>query len=206
MLFARIVIVFREKGCGSDAICISMLREGVAQKCLPPLLWDRRALPFPECRETYKGRLEDAQRTLRGRSEDAQRTLRGVQRTFRGRSETLRGHSEDSLRTFRGRAEDSQRTFRGRAEDAQRALRGRAEDAQRRSEAAQRMFRGRSEARSGVNSKRTSNQQHGSAADTGPAWQSVHPHTLQWSSHLPARVKICAFEPVIAQKVRTHLN
>ena len=68
------------------------------------------------------------------------------------------------------------------------------------------MFRGRSEARSGVNSKRTSNQQHGSAADTGPAWQSVHPHTLQWSSHLPARVKICAFEPVIAQKVRTHLN
>ena len=113
---------------------------------------------------------------------------------------------EDSQRTFRGRAEDSQRTFRGRAEDAQRALRGRAEDAQRRSEAAQRMFRGRSEARSGVNSKRTSNQQHGSAADTGPAWQSVHPHTLQWSSHLPARVKICAFEPVIAQKVRTHLN
>ena len=186
-----------------------MLREGVAQ-------WDGGALPSPECRETYKGRPEDAQRTLRGRSEalrgrsegaqrraeslrgrseDAQRTFRGAQRTFRGRSEALRGRSEDS-----------QRTFRGRAEDAQRALRGRAEDAQRRSEAAQRMFRGRSEARSGVNSKRTSNQQHGSATDTGPAWQSVHPHTLQWSSHLPARVKICAFEPVIAQKVRTHLN
>ena len=197
-----------------------MLREGVAQ-------WDGGALPSPECRETYKGRPEDAQRTLRGRSEalrgrsegaqrraeslrgrseDAQRTFGGAQRTFRGRSEALRGRSEDSQRTFRGRAEDSQRTFRGRAEDAQRALRGRAEDAQRRSEAAQRMFRGRSEARSGVNSKRTSNQQHGSAADTGPAWQSVHPHTLQWSSHLPARVKICAFEPVIAQKVRTHLN
>ena len=121
--------ILREE-CGSDAICISMLREGVAQ-------WAGGALPFPECRETYKERLEDAQRTLRGRSEDAQRTLRGVQRTFRGRSEALRGHSEDSQRTFRGRAED----------------------AQRRSEAAQRMFRGRSEARSGVNSKRTSNQQ-----------------------------------------------
>ena len=189
--------------------------------------WDGGPLPSPEGRETYKGRPEDAQRTLRGRAEalrgrsegaqrtlrgrpeDAQRTLRGaqdrsedVQRTLRGRSEALRGRSENVQR----RSEDAPRTRRERSEDAQRTRRGRAEDAQRCSEAAQRMFRGRSEARSGVNSKRTSNQQHGSAADTGPAWQSVHPHTLQWSSHLPARVKICAFEPVIAQKVRTHLN
>ena len=88
--------------------------------------WDGGALPSPECRETYKGRPEDAQRTLRGRSEalrgrsegvqrraeslrgrseDAQRTFRGAQRTFRGRSEALRGRSEDSQRTFRGRAE-----------------------------------------------------------------------------------------------------
>ena len=40
----------------------------------------------------------------------------------------------------------AQRTLRGRSDDAQRTLRG-----------AQRMFRGSSEARSGVNSKRTSN-------------------------------------------------
>ena len=157
---------------------------------------------------------------LRGLAENVQRTRRGAQRTLRGRAKarriaprTLRGReedvqrcSEDAQSTFRGRSEDAPRTRRERSEDAQRARRGRAEDAQRRAEAAQRMCRGRSEARSGVNSKRTSNQQHGSAADTGPAWQSVHPHTLQWSSHLPARVKICAFEPVIAQKVRTHLN
>ena len=137
--------------------------------------------------EALRGRSE----ALRECSEDTQRRSEVVQRTLRGAQRTLRGLAENVQRTRRG---------------IQRTLRGRAEDAQRRSEAAQRMFRGRSEARSGVNCKRTSNHQHGSAADTGPAWPSVHPHTRQWSSHLPARVKICAFEPVIAQKVRTHLN
>ena len=50
-----------------------MLREGVAQ-------WDGGALPSPECRETYKGRPEDAQRTLRGRSEALRGRSEGAQR------------------------------------------------------------------------------------------------------------------------------
>ena len=124
----QLVLVCREKGWRKSAC--------------PSLLWDGGALPFPECRETYKGR-----------PEEAQRTLRGAQRTLRGRSEAFRARSEDAQR----RSEDTQRTRRERSEDAQRTRRERSEDA-------------------------------------------------QWSSHLPARVKICAFEPVIAQKVRTHLN
>ena len=59
-----------------------MLREGVAQ-------WDGGALPSPECRETYKGRPEDAQRTLRGRSEALRGRSEGAQR----RAESLRGRS-----------------------------------------------------------------------------------------------------------------
>ena len=70
----------KEGGCGRSGRC------GMAQ-------WDGGALPSPECRETYKGRPEDAQRTLRGRSEALRGRSEGAQR----RAESLRGRPGAAL-------------------------------------------------------------------------------------------------------------